>query len=343
MKPDFYPTRLDELDAFLGKLKEGDVRAFGTSAGGRPLHVVTYGDKEKVVRRAPLSAALESGKPETFYGETARQVLMIVCTIHGGEMEGIAGAANLMNVLETGKDLKGKAWPDVRRDAATLRLVIVPCANPDGRAHIPDDKDDPTTWTEEEVHEYRHGRYRGGEPATWPKCKAPLPADEDDYEYFGGYMNDAHVIPDHGYFLGPELAPEAHALIELALDEHAHCVLDCHSCESGPFMICGSEVLPKAICEAQFRADGAVRDRWRERSLGAKPWTVTGKSQTLSLRELYWFIAGAQTHTFEAPNGMYPGNLWTHDRIVDMYLTLFEVFLSIGANENFRVVRRPTE
>ena len=343
MKPDFYPTRLDELDAFLGKLKEGEVRAFGTSAGGRPLHDVTYGDKEKVVRRAPLSAALESGKPETFYGETARQVLMIVCTIHGGEMEGIAGAANLMNVLETGKDLKGKAWPDVRRDAATLRLVIVPCANPDGRAHIPDDKDDPTTWTEEEVHEYRHGRYRGGEAATWPKCKAPLPATEDDYEYFGGYMNDAHVIPDHGYFLGPELAPEAHALIKLALDEHAHCVLDCHSCESGPFMICGSEVLPKAICEAQFRADGAVRDRWRERSLGAKPWTVTGKSQTLSLRELYWFIAGAQTHTFEAPNGMYPGNLWTHDRIVDMYLTLFEVFLSIGANENFRVVRRPTE
>ena len=341
MKPDFYITRLDEMDAFLGKLNKGEVRAFGTSAGGRPIRAVCYGQKEEIVRTAPLSAAIESGKPETFYGDVTRQVLLIVSTIHGGEMEGMAGVANLMNVLETGEDLKGKTWPGIVEDAKKLRVAIVPCANPDGRAHIPDDKDDPTTWTEDEVHEYRHGRYRGGEPATWPKCKAPLPASEDDYEYFGGYMNDAHVIPDHGYFLGPDLAPEAHALIDLALDEHAHCVLDCHSCESGPFMIVGGPVLPKAIQEAQFRMDGAVRQTWRERSLGAKPWTVTGKSQTLSLRELYWFIAGAQTHTFEAPNGMLGGNTWSHDQIVDMYLTLFEVFFTVGANEDFRVVRRP--
>ncbi|HUV38522.1 MAG TPA: M14 family zinc carboxypeptidase [Planctomycetota bacterium] len=341
MKPDFYVTRLDELDAFLSTLKTGEVREFGRSAGGRPLQAVTYGEKEEITRLAPLSAAIESTKPETFYGETTRQVLMIVSTIHGGEMESIAGVCNLMSVLETGRDLKGKTWPDLRRDAAKLRLVVVGCANPDGRAHIPDDKDDPTTWTEEEVHAYRHGRYTGGEPATWPRCKAPLPASEDDYEYFGGYMNDAHVVPDHGYFLGPEYSPEAHALIQLALDEHVHCVLDCHSCESGPFMICGRDVLPKPLVEAQFRADGAFRQKLRERALGAKPWTVTGHTQTLSLRELYWFIAGAQTHTFEAPNGMFPGNTWKHDQIVDMYLTLFEVFGSIGANENFRVVRRP--
>ncbi|HUW55652.1 MAG TPA: M14 family zinc carboxypeptidase, partial [Planctomycetota bacterium] len=314
MKPDFYPTRLDELDAFLGKLKEGEVRAFGTSAGGRPLHVVTYGDKEEVTRTAPLSAALESGKPETFYGETARQVLMIVCTIHGGEMEGIAGAANLMNVLETGKDLKGKAWPVIAEGAGKMRFVIVPSANPDGRARIP--KDDPKTWTEEEVTLFRHGRYRTGELAHWPGCKAPLPAPEEDYEYIGGYFNDARVMPDHGYFLGRELAPEPHALVELALAEHADLVLDLHSCETGPFMIVGDPCLPEPLREAEFRIDGAFRQRLRDRNLGARPWTVRTHNEIISLRQLYWHVAGAQPIIFEGPNGMWKDNIWSHEQIV---------------------------
>ena len=107
-------------------------------------------------------------------------------------------------------------------------------------------------------------------------------------------------------------------------------------------MIVGSDALPRVVQEAQFRLDGALRQKLRERKLGARPWSVTSQTSTLSLRELDWFIAGAQTHTFEAPNGMYEGHKWSHAQIVDMYLTLFEVILSIGANEDFRVIRRPS-
>ena len=244
-----------------------------------------------------------------------------------------------MNILETGEDLKGEAWPVIAEEAAKLRLVIVPCANPDGRARIP--KDDPTVWTHEETIYYSHGRYKSGELAHWPGSKAPLPAREEDYEFLGGYFNDARVIPDHGYFLGPELGPEAHALVQLALDEHADLVLDLHSCESGPFLIVGNPCLPEALREAQHRIDGAFRQKLRERILGAKPWTVTGNNQAVALRELYWHVAGAQPLIFEAPNGMHEGNIWSHAQIVDMYLTLFEVLVVIGTHERFRVIRRP--
>ena len=32
---------------------------------------------------------------------------------HGGEIEGIVGLVNLIAVLETGADLRGKAWPEI--------------------------------------------------------------------------------------------------------------------------------------------------------------------------------------------------------------------------------------
>jgi len=341
VKPDFYITRLDEIEKLLGTLKRGEVRQIATSPGGRPVHAVAFGERETIQRTAPLSAALGAGKPETFYGNPERQVILIVSGIHGGEMESIAGVSNLMSILETGKDLKGKAWPVITEGARKIRFVIVPSANPDGRARVP--KDDPKTWTEEEVVLFRHGRYRNGELAYWPACKAPLPAPEEDYEFIGGYFNDARVMPDHGYFLGPKLAPEPHALVQLALDEHADVVLDLHSCETGPFMIVGDPCLPEPLREAEFRIDGAFRQRLRDRNLGAKPWTVRSHSEVLSLRELYWHVAGAQTLIFEGPNGMREGNIWSHEQIVDMYLTLFEVLAEIGMHEKFRVIRRPPE
>ncbi len=33
-------------------------------------------------------------------------------SVHGGEFEGIVGTVNLISVIETGKDLRGKEWPE---------------------------------------------------------------------------------------------------------------------------------------------------------------------------------------------------------------------------------------
>jgi len=109
--------------------------------------------------------------------------------------------------------------------------VIVPCLNPDGRVRIP--SDDPTTWTGEEQEKYRHGLYPDGSPIGWPACKVPHPRDPAEHAFLGGYFNNAGVNPLHGVFLPPDIAPETHAALALALKETPDCVLDLHSCGAG--------------------------------------------------------------------------------------------------------------
>ena len=40
-------------------------------------------------------------------------------SVHGGELEGIVGITNLIAVLETGRDLRGKEWPEITEAAAS--------------------------------------------------------------------------------------------------------------------------------------------------------------------------------------------------------------------------------
>ena len=45
---------------------------------------------------------------------------------------------NLISVLETGKDLRGKPWPEITAAAAKLdRIILIPITNVDGRARVP--------------------------------------------------------------------------------------------------------------------------------------------------------------------------------------------------------------
>ena len=41
--------------------------------------------------------------------EDGAQVVMLVCGVHGAEAEAVAGAMNLIALLETGVDLRGVA------------------------------------------------------------------------------------------------------------------------------------------------------------------------------------------------------------------------------------------
>ena len=67
-----------------------------------------------------------------------KKVYMGMAGVHGGEFEGIVGMVNLISVIETGKDLRGREWPEITAVAAKLdRLILIPIVNPDGRVRIP--------------------------------------------------------------------------------------------------------------------------------------------------------------------------------------------------------------
>jgi hypothetical protein len=337
--PEHYPTSLSAIEEALAGVQRGEVRQFGHSAGGRPLWAVAYGEFEPIARTANLSSALAAGQPEAFFGDRPRrhQVMMIASAIHGGEMESIAAVLNLISLLETGADLKGEAWPELVAAAEQLRVVIVPCLNPDGRARTP--ADDPTIWTEAEIEKYRHGLHADGTEITWPACKVPHPRDPQADGFLGSYFNDAGVNPLHGVFLPPEIAPETHAALALALAETPDLVLDLHSCGVGPFFIVGDPAIPEGYNRRTHYLDGFYRRALRDRLGVHRNWTTLGGENVLTFASACHHICGALPLVFEGPHGAQEGFRYTHAQIVDMYLTMFEALMIVGAHEGFKPQR----
>jgi len=334
--PEFYATSLARVEETLSGLRRGAVKEIGRSAGGRPIFAVAYGDFEPIARVANLSSALAARTPAAFFGAEPRerQVMLITSAIHGGEMESIAATLNLISLMETGTDLKGEPWPDLLAMAARLRLVLVPCLNPDGRARIP--SDDPTTWAPEEEEKYRHGLHGDGSFITWPACMTPHPRDPKQDGFLGGYFNDAGVNPLHGVFLSPQVAPETHAALALALEETPDLVLDLHSCGAGPMLMVGDPALLEQHQRRHHYLDGFCRRALRTRLGIHRPWTAPGIERALTFSAACYHICGALPILFEGANGAQKGNRYTHRQIVDTYLTVFEALMGVGATEGFQ-------
>ena len=333
--PEFYRNSVEEVQRALDGLTKGEVNEIGRSAGGRPLYAVAYGEKEPIERTANLSSALASRKPEAFFGEgRKKQVALIVSAVHGGEMESIAAVLNLFSVLETGADLKGKPWEQLAELAERVRLVVVPVGNPDGRARIP--SEDPTTWNHEESEKYRHGLWKDGSFITWPLCKAWHPFPPEMVSFMGGYFSDNGVNPMHGVFLPREIAPETHAILDLALEETPDFFLDLHSCGAGPFFIVGHQCQPERLRIREHYIQGFCRRMLLERGLRPKTWVTPAGSEVIDLDTAPYHLAGSLCMIFEGASGGQEGNRYSHEEIVDTYLTVFEGLLTIGVREGFR-------
>ena len=141
-----------------------------------------------------------------------KTVYMGMSSVHGGEFEGIVGTVNLISVIETGKDLRGKEWPEITALVTKLdRIILIPIVNPDGRARIPLRMEAyrDTTFT---VAEFLN---TGGKPdgtiTGWPQIKEFIPMDFNRPGFPGGYPNDAGVNIQHDDFLGKR-QPETQAL-----------------------------------------------------------------------------------------------------------------------------------
>jgi len=334
--PGFYPTSLSAVEKTLSELERGAASEIGRSAGGRPIWAVSYGEFEPIARTANLSAALAARRPDAFFGVEPRkkQAMLITSAIHGGEMESIAAVLNLISLMETGTDLKGESWPDLMAAAEQLRLVIVPCLNPDGRARSP--ADDPTIWSNAEIEKYRHGLHADVTPITWPACKVPHPRDPRQDGFLGSYFNDAGVNPLHGVFLSPEIAPETHAALALALAETPDLVLDLHSCGVGPFFIAGDPAIPENYNRRSHYLDGFLRRSLRDRLGIHKDYTWTGGERALTFPSACHHVCGALPIIFEGPHGAQEGLRYSHAQIVDMYLTMFEALMTVGVREGFK-------
>jgi len=229
--PAFWQGSYDEVNRFLDtRVHKGEVRIIGRSAGGRPIRASFYGEPRKGKGTTTFSGALGFGDSRAYTGpDHARKVYVALCGVHGGEFEGMMGAVNLLSVIETGADLRGKTWPGLTEVAKSLdRIIVIPIANPDGRARVPLRmlKHYGTDYT---VHEYFNtGAKPDGTIIGWPQCKEHIPLDFSTTQFPGGYPNDAGVNLMHDDFFGAR-QPETQALFDLAAAERPDLIMNMHT------------------------------------------------------------------------------------------------------------------
>lgn len=229
--PSFWLSSYKEVTDFLKRtVSKGKLEIIGTSAGGRPIYAVFYGNPRKQDGTTTFSGSLGFGDVSAYRGsDHDKTVYMGMAAVHGGEFEGIVGMVNLISVIETGKDLRGKGWPGITKVVSKLnRLILIPIANPDGRVRIPL-RMELYRDTDFTVPEYLN---TGGKPdgtiTGWPQIKQFIPMDLSKPGFPGGYPNDAGVNIQHDDFLGNK-QPETRALFDLAGREKPDLIINMHT------------------------------------------------------------------------------------------------------------------
>jgi hypothetical protein len=230
--PDFYKSKLSDIDKEIKLLKTGKAEVIATTPGGLPVYAVYYGTKDDFHSQANYNSAVAAMNPVYFArkDKNTKPVVFFLGPVHGQEVENIVGLVNLIRVAETGKDYRGKEWVSLKSKMEKCRIIIVPSGNPDGRKRCPYDSfvGLPT----EIMTKYGQGTRMDGSLYGWPGAKAVHPM-KGDVKILGAYFNDDGINPMHDDFFSP-MAAETKAILDLARSEVPDMTVSLHSHENKP-------------------------------------------------------------------------------------------------------------
>jgi hypothetical protein len=230
-QPDFWVSTVDGVSGFLReRVHKGEVAVIGESAGGRPIRAVFYGRPREGRGTTTFSGAVGAGAMRAYFGpDFDKKVYVAMASVHGGEFEGIVGLVNLLSVLETGKDMRRRPWPEIVAAAGQIdRLIVIPIVNMDGRARVPL-RMEAFHGTDGTIAQYMNtGGWPDGKLIGWPECKEFIPLVFSRTQFPGGYPNDNGVNIMHDDFFGAR-QPETQALFDLAARERPDLILNLHT------------------------------------------------------------------------------------------------------------------
>lgn len=357
--PDFWLAGPRQASGFLASLREATIRVIGRSAGGHEIIAVEYGEKEPHGARTDnLQSVLASRVappdptdifPVEFYGARRRKpVVVLQGGIHGGELTGTVASLNLCQVIETGRDLRGKAWPELQRLAREARIVVVPWLNIDGvlRWPVPNTADIPA----ELYNRCTFGVGTDGTKYRYPEMKAVTPIPPESTAFMGSYFNDAGINL-HYDFCRPERQPETVAWMKYYLDERPDGVLIWH-CNAGTLMGPPPTYVPVGHQHEDSRLGGAIRARLlREgHAAGRMSWAGLpglGKPYLTQIDAVY-HVCGALALLCELPGGAQP-HVFSCEEMLDIGLLTIEETLAYAHTDGLRPyelwekVKRSTE
>lgn len=327
--PQYWKSRLEDIETELSAVRQGRVDTIAVSPGGLPVYSVCYGKKEDFRSQANYNSAVAAGNPAYYALKTARTkpVVLILGPVHGQELENIVGTVNLIHLLETGTDHRGRRWPALSERAERCRLVIVPCANPDGRRRCPYDSF--VGLPHAVMTKYGQGTHADGTLWGWPDAKALHPM-RGDVGILGCYYNDEGINVMHDDFFG-DMAAETRALMGLARAEAPDIVVSLHSNEDPPFVVLPAAV-PHPVRRRAWELARQVKARLVAESLPSGPVHrlhpgATDALPRFNLNSAIHYVCGATALTFECVHGVLRSGdaapPATHEQILDILLCLF--------------------
>lgn len=330
--PPFWAGNVADPVRQCATLQRADVRVLATSPGGRPLHLVAYGDREVVPGRANFNSAIGGREPRAYLDKAARRrpVVLFVGPVHGQETEGLTGLTNLVAVMETGHDRHGRQQSPLQELGQRCRLLIVPDGNPDGLARFA-----PGTLHGMEADDLRfwgQGTWADGSLCSWPECKRQHPMAGPNVGVLGCYFDDAGVNPMHDEFFSP-LGPEAPAILNVARAEGPDLAVSLHSHAGNPTLLRTAFVplevqeqtraLAKAyyaLCAERGLPHGGLFEPQPEKGAVPAPFNLTSA---------LYHVSGATAFTFECPHGLRGEKACqvSLEQILDIQLALYEAML----------------
>ena len=329
--PDYFQVELDEIYACIDQVQRGQVIEIAQSAGGYPIHAVSYGEKLEHCPTTNLSGFTGGGKPGSYVNEERKQVIVLIAGCHGAEAEATAGCVNMIYQLETGKDLRGKTDTDLEALLEHYRLIIIPCLNPDGRNNSPKCHDGMSA---EEALRACQGVWKDGSTVGYPNCKNFQPLPPDKVETLGGYPNADGYNIMHDATPGDIRTAEARGLLKLVDEEQADLCLHLHGHQALADILPPSagmfDLHRKRILDYRMR----MMHELQEAGIPTKDYSSPDPAATwlcpLNLASMTALTSGALSPVFEQPTANQDFDI----RVQTIY-EITKLFMRHGLREPF--------
>ena len=328
--PEYYKSKLSDIEAEITGLKKGKAKIIATSPGELPVYAIYYGEKDNLHSQANYNSALGARNPAYFAKKDAntKPVVFFIGPVHGQEVEGIVGMVNLIHLAETGKDHRGREWPELIQVFNQCRVIIIPCGNPDGRARCPYNSF--VGLPVATMTKYGQGTKKDGTPWGWPTSKSVHPM-KGNVGILGCYYNNNGINIMHDEFFSP-MAEETKAIFKIAMEEAPDMTVTLHSCECQPFVFQTGHTpyfMKKRIADFAKQLNQSYINKNlpnmgpdREISLADDDPEFPPK-ESFNLASALHHASGTMPITFESPHGTLDDGA-THEEILDIQLVLYQ-------------------
>lgn len=336
--PPFWIGNVTDFSSRLSALRMATVTVIAQTPGGRPLYLVAYGTRENQPSKANFNSAIGAQDPSAYRNKAARHkpVVLLVGPVHGQEVEGLTGLVNLIQVMETGRDLRDQDQSILQAWGQRCRLLIIPSGNPDGTARF-----EPRALqglAEIDLVFWGQGTWIDNTCCGWPQCKSQHPMLGANVGFLGCYFNDQGVNPMHDEFVDP-LSTEAPAILKVAKAEAPDLAVSLHSHESRPDVLRPAYV-PLEVQENVRRFAERFYTQLDRRGLPhAGLFTAQPERglhpEPFNLSSAIYHVSGADSFTFECPHGLTDAAA-CHvdlDQILDIQLTFYQAMFRFAVEQ----------